>query len=72
MNDFEQDDQVEAQANTEKAFCKVRCITELRPWATVQGGDNVGLRPLELDEVVMVPANEGQLLQKNRHAIIVG
>lgn len=52
--------------------CKVRCITDLRPWANVLNGDRTGLRPLEIDEIVTVPANEGPILQKNRHAIIVG
>lgn len=59
---------VTAQATTNK----VRCITELRPWATVLDGDRKELRPLEIDEVVTVPANEGPILQKNRHAIIIG
>lgn len=52
--------------------CKVRCITELRPWANVLDGERQGLRPMDIDEVLTVPASEGQILQKNRHAIIVG
>jgi hypothetical protein len=63
------EDQAEAQA---PALCRVRCISELKPWATTHSKDGIVSRPLDLDEEVSVPPHEGQNLQKKRLAVIVG
>ncbi len=49
-----------------EGMAKVQCITELRPWASVNGKD---LRPLNLDEVAIVPRAEAEVLKKHRHAV---
>lgn len=55
------------------SVCKVRCITDLKPWATVIAADgSQSLRPMDIDEVCVVSIAEGNVLQAHRHAIIVG
>jgi hypothetical protein len=53
------------------ATLQIQVISELKPWATVLSGENQGLRPMDIDEIVTVPANEAQMLKRNRHAVIL-
>lgn len=51
-----------------EGMARVQCIVDLRPWATVDGN---ALRPLDNNEVVLVPRAEAEAMKKNRHVVEV-
>jgi hypothetical protein len=59
------EDQIKAEPTK---MVTVQCITDLRPWATVDGKD---LRPLLNDEVATIPRHEAEPMSRRRHVVII-
>lgn len=51
---------------------KIQCISPLRPWARVLSDRGETLRPLEQDEIVIVPRDSDfAKMKRNRHVVEV-
>lgn len=55
-----------APAPKPAAMAKVQCITDLQPWASVDGKQP---RPLDNDEVALIPRREAEIMKRNRHVV---
>jgi hypothetical protein len=67
-------------AERDETPTKIQVISDRSPWANTFRADNSRDpdqepgrgRPLRLDEEVMVPRWQAELLKKNRQAVIIG
>lgn len=52
-------------------YVRVKCITDLQPWAYVLDGDKEVLRPLGKNEFAKVRREDAKAIEKSDHVVVL-